>query len=621
MAEGKPSTEMENLDNSIKLAEDEIKKTGVISRKSSVNRSPPVARRQSIASESPEKYEGLEAPSKRKRATQANIESSKKRDQKEVAADQTSKSPEEEEEEEKEEKKRRLEEDKRLTKIIENLAKAEEEKKLKEEKRRREEAQNKAAQEEKRRQEEEEKRKKENENSSGATSSVPSAGVFTPQVSDEHGGRNSDPKQTKSQAQNLIQTSTDTIKDLKKQIREAVTRTTPEGRGKIAFATKEQKTVLSAMDEITNIYTDILTLLLVQETEINKLQKENFDLKQNDRNKGDNSTTNIEDKLKQVQTKILQAIKDNPQPGTKTLTQQIHTATINTSATPHTPTTINDTDFPALGQKTYAQLAKRPTNTDNKDKKPWTTPEPYKKFDTVIKLKEGQQGDTLTELKKIIKAKDIEGTQIRHTRTAIVLTSQSKDKQDEILRRTQTSTKLDSKDGTRHNEPTIILTGIRKALTHDEITDGLKLENDDLDKLFGDRLKLLNIVSTRPCRNPYKENVYLRGPTDIIKHLLKSEKIYLDFQTIYVNEATQLALCFRCCRYGHVAKHCKETTPSCYKCGDGHDGNTCDKDLDKYNCTNCERLRLTPRRHQARDTNCPIYIRKLVEARAQTQYN
>ncbi|CAH1110688.1 unnamed protein product [Psylliodes chrysocephalus] len=165
------------------------------------------------------------------------------------------------------------------------------------------------------------------------------------------------------------------------------------------------------------------------------------------------------------------------------------------------------------------------------------------------------------------------GTQIRHTRTAIVLTSLTKDKQDDIIRRTQTSAKLDIKDGTRHNEPTIILTGIRKGPTHDELTDGLKLENDDLNDNFGDRLKLLTVVSTRPCRNPYKENAYVRGPTDIIKYLLKTEKIYLDFQTIYINDATQLDLCFRCCRYGHVSKHCREQTATCCKCRDEHDGN------------------------------------------------
>ncbi|CAH1107367.1 unnamed protein product [Psylliodes chrysocephalus] len=413
------------------------------------------------------------------------------------------------------------------------------------------------------------------------------------------------------------------MKDIKQQIKDAVTRTTPEGRGKIAFSMKEQKTVLMAVDDISNMYTDILTLLLVQENEINKLQRENYELRQDrlhtQKTKTTDIDTSMDNKLKNLQTEIIKALKSNPLAGTITPT------TTTTNATPLTPTTnIMSNDFPALGQRTYAQLAKKPANTNpetTKDKKTWTTPEPYKKFDTVIKLKEGQHGDTLTELKKLIKAKDIKGTQIRHTRTAIVLTSQTKDKQDDIIRRTQTSAKLDIKDGTRHNEPTIILTGIKKGLTYDELTDGLKLENDDLNDNFSDRLKLLTVVSTRPCRNPYKENAYVRGPTDIIKYLLKTEKIYLDFQTIYINEATQLALYFRCCRYGHVSKHCREKTATCYKCGDGHDGNTCNKDTDKYNCVTCERLRLIPRRHQARDINCPIYERKLDEARAQTSYN
>ncbi|CAH1107117.1 unnamed protein product [Psylliodes chrysocephalus] len=372
-----------------------------------------------------------------------------------------------------------------------------------------------------------------------------------------------------------------------------------------AFATKEQKTVLNGLDEITTLYADLITQLLLQEIEINKLQQENISLKSNRQ-----TTDTSEDRLKNLQYEIIKAIKPT-QSSQPTMTNQ---TSVNTP-----PTHTTSTDFPQLGQRTYAQLTKKTnTTTNTQEKKPWTTPEQTKKYDTVIKIKEGETGNTITELKKVIKPKDMEGTQIRHTRTAIVLTSQTKEKQNEILRRTQQSTTLDIKDGTRQNEPTAILTGLRKEMTMDELTEALKMENDDLNENFGDRLKLLTVVSTRPCRNPYKENIYIRGPTDIIKYLLKTGKVYVDFQTIFINEATQIALCFRCCKYGHVSKYCKETTPTCYRCGDGHDGNTCNKDI--YNCINCERLRLTPRGHQARDANCPIYNKKMDEARAQTSY-
>lgn len=82
-----------------------------------------------------------------------------------------------------------------------------------------------------------------------------------------------------------------------------MTRTTPEERGKIAFLQKEQKTVIAAVDEIR-------TLLLVQEAEINKLQKDNFTLKHNDTIKRNNYTTDLDDKLNQVQTQIIKALKD-----------------------------------------------------------------------------------------------------------------------------------------------------------------------------------------------------------------------------------------------------------------------------------------------------------------------
>ncbi|CAH1114946.1 unnamed protein product [Psylliodes chrysocephalus] len=586
--------EINKLESDIKALEGAAN----IPRRDSIKRTPPKQTpfQRSFSISDPQSNEAAQA-------SQDSLENAKKRDR-----DTDAESPEA----------RNLKSLKiQLTKDQEEMAKQAKlmEKMIRKEK----EAMEKKEKEEKERQARIEKSKKTNEENSESVgsklaSATQGAGSSVVQVSIKPNHQPANDNQTRrdhTATQTTIQRTNDNMKTLKQTIKEAVTRTTPEGRGKIAFSLKEQRAVLNGLDEITNIYTDLLTLLIIQETEINKLQSENNFLKEHRPKPNDTG-----DILKTLQTeiqKISQASnkKEQTKPTTTALEQ-----------TPPTQTPLAQntyTDFPPLGQRTYAQLTKRTVTKDNtKEQKQWTTPEPIKKFDTIIKMKEGETGNTLTELKKLIKPKDIEGTTIRHTRTAIVLTSESKDKQNEIIKRTQTSKTLDIKDGTRQNEPTAILTGLRKAMTHEELTDALKTENDDLERLFGDRLQLITTVSTRPCRNPYKENVYIKGPSDIVKHLLKSGKVYIDFQTIYINEATQVALCLRCCRYGHVSKYCRETTPTCYKCGDGHDGNACDKDI--YNCINCERLRLQPRGHQARDTNCPIYDKKMDEARSQTVY-
>lgn len=45
--------------------------------------------------------------------------------------------------------------------------------------------------------------------------------------------------------------------------------------------------------------------------------------------------------------------------------------------------------------------------------------------------------------------------------------------------------------------------------------------------------------------------------------------------------------CYNCCRYGHVKNQCR-STPRCYKCGQGHTGDSCSVDEEDYWCIMCK---------------------------------
>lgn len=64
--------------------------------------------------------------------------------------------------------------------------------------------------------------------------------VIKTQVSGDPDKRNKDQTRVETNPQILIQQTTTNMKDLKQQIKDAVTRTTPEGRGQIAFSQREQ---------------------------------------------------------------------------------------------------------------------------------------------------------------------------------------------------------------------------------------------------------------------------------------------------------------------------------------------------------------------------------------------
>lgn len=61
--------------------------------------------------------------------------------------------------------------------------------------------------------------------------------------------------------------------------------------------------------------------------------------------------------------------------------------------------------------------------------------------------------------------------------------------------------------------------------------------------------------------------------------------------------------CYNCCRFGHVKNQCR-STPRCYRCGQGHSGDTCNIEEDGYWCCLCKGA------HQATSKKCLEFDRQ-----------
>lgn len=70
--------------------------------------------------------------------------------------------------------------------------------------------------------------------------------------------------------------------------------------------------------------------------------------------------------------------------------------------------------------------------------------------------------------------------------------------------------------------------------------------------------------------------------------------------SLYIYPTVQ---CFNCCRYGHVKSQCR-STPRCYKCGQGHSGDSCNLDEDDYWCCLCKG------NHEATNKKCLEFSRQ-----------
>jgi len=74
----------------------------------------------------------------------------------------------------------------------------------------------------------------------------------------------------------------------------------------------------------------------------------------------------------------------------------------------------------------------------------------------------------------------------------------------------------------------------------------------------------------------------------------------LRMMSVCVEEYLDLAVCFKCSRFCHIGRSCRERA-CCYKCGSKHDGD--------WDCPNCKRRGVTRnnRYHSAIDKRCLVY--------------
>lgn len=81
-------------------------------------------------------------------------------------------------------------------------------------------------------------------------------------------------------------------------------------------------------------------------------------------------------------------------------------------------------------------------------------------------------------------------------------------------------------------------------------------------------------------------------------------RIYICYNALAVElYAYPTIQCFNCCRFGHTKMQCR-SKPKCYKCGQEHSGDTCNREDDCATCCLCSGL------HYATNKSCPEFVRQ-----------
>lgn len=271
--------------------------------------------------------------------------------------------------------------------------------------------------------------------------------------------------------------------------------------------------------------------------------------------------------------------------------------------------------------KTYSSITKTSKKQDITPNEIWKTPEKTRNYEVLIKSTNSDQAvNIVKEIKGKMKGMGIFETfkNVRHLQSGgIILECYNYGQQKKLQDIIKTQKNLHTKE-LQNTDPMILITGIEKGYEPETFIKEFINDNPQITDIFGQNLEdKIKFITKKTCRNTKKENWILQTPPDIFKWIIRNDNLRFDLTKAYIQEYVNLAMCFNCCNFGHIAKYCK-ADPCCHKCGGEHNSRECSKPLD---CPNCKRLNLSDRIHSARDQKCPAFVQKIQKQREYVNFN
>nr|CAI5841459.1 unnamed protein product [Callosobruchus analis] len=197
----------------------------------------------------------------------------------------------------------------------------------------------------------------------------------------------------------------------------------------------------------------------------------------------------------------------------------------------------------------------------------WATPEKEEVYGTVVRM-EGEEQDVwkvVQRVKKNLEGKVNNVKAVRKTAGgAVIIESKDRDQQKLIVESLKTDRELKVK-GDGLIKPKLKITGVTKGYKAEDIANEILTQNEKLAEGLKDGEREIRLLRRIPCRNVVKENWIIETSPALFKRMAKQGTITFDLEVLYVEEQRDVALCFRCCKYGHMAKLCREES-YCFVC-------------------------------------------------------
>lgn len=168
--------------------------------------------------------------------------------------------------------------------------------------------------------------------------------------------------------------------------------------------------------------------------------------------------------------------------------------------------------------------------------------------------------------------------------------------------------------------PRVRLYGITEKYDENELVGILKKQNSDL---FPENCSVkLEYMSFVEAKSVYCAKLEVDAVT--FAKLMANKKVFIGWDSCWVNEDLNIRRCFKCWGFNHVASKCPESSNKCPKCCGDHHQNVCTSSVLKC-AVCCEAVRV---RHMTIDTNhsalsdcCPSLLARIEAQRRQINYD
>lgn len=137
-------------------------------------------------------------------------------------------------------------------------------------------------------------------------------------------------------------------------------------------------------------------------------------------------------------------------------------------------------------------------------------------------------------------------------------------------------------------------------------------------------VKDLKVIHKYELKDERFFNVILEMNKNTLFQLNNRETLNIGWKICKFSDYINVVQCFKCSKYGHIAKYCKMETEVCYKCAGPHRSSECESNSETCsNCKHAAEVLKIPKidfKHHARDKNCAVYKRIYKEVQQKTDY-